>query len=225
MAGKLPLFASAPRCKITVNGQDVAYAVGLNVSASVQIQEVRILGEFVVQSLETVSYAPVSGSFQIVRLLEQDQVTQQVASAQAIATSLQGQLQENTGAKVAQHNSIPLTGNFNQGLLLEHLDPRKVLLSQSFDLEIKLKVPKFTQTAAASGSVAAQTSLVPGGTDFLVSFLKVIDCRLTGSSMNISPGQLLTQSLEFQGLLMVNTARGAGFEEKPDTAIRDGSGL
>jgi len=225
MAGKLPLFASSPRCKLTINGQDVAYAIGLNLSASVQLQEVRILGEFAIQSIEPISYAPVSGSFQIVRLLEQEQVTQQVASATAIATSLQGQLQENTGAKVAQNNSIPLAGNFNQGLLLEHLDPRKVLLSQSFDVELQLKVPKFVQTAAVNGTTAAQASLAPGATDFLVSFLKVIDCRLTGSSMNISPGQLLTQSLEFQGLLMINTARGTGFEEKADSSIRDGTGL
>jgi len=230
MAGKIPLFASAPRCKITIGGQPVAYAIGLNMSVSVQIQEVRILGEFAIQSLEPVSYAPVTGSIQIVRLLGQTVIpgkaaipasgsvvgvaatpdtTDQITASNKFSTQLQGtQISDADGLqKVTIQNSVTGTANFSQTTLLAHLDPKKVLLSQSFDIEIFLKAP---------------ASAADDAPDVEVAFMGLIDCRLVGSSMNIAPGQLLTQSLEFQGLLMINRARGSKFLEAPDTSVTDG---
>jgi|GEM_PF-2701139 len=231
MAKKIPLFASAPRCKITIGGVPVAYAIGLNMSVSVQIQEVRILGEFAIQSLEPVSYAPVTGSIQIVRLLGQTVIpgkaaipasgsvvevaatpdtTAQITASNKFSTQLQGTQAspDDKLTKVAIQNSVSGTANFSQTTLLAHLDPKKVLTSQSFDIEIFLKAP------AANPSDAAP--------DVEVAFMGLIDCRLVGSSMNIAPGQLLTQSLEFQGLLMINRARGSKFLEAPDTSVTDG---
>lgn len=232
MAGKIPLFASAPRCKITIDNQTVAYAIGLNVSASVQIQEVRILGEFAIQSLEPVSYAPVTGSLQIVRLLGQkstDGTTEQIKAANLVSTTLHGQLADDATAplaKVAVQNSVTGTANFSQTSLLDHLNPKTVLRSRSFDITISLKAPAGGPAidAVAATATAAAVAAVPASsyTDEVVSFLEIKDCRLVGSSMNIAPGQLLTQSLEFQGLLMINKARGAGFEEAADDGTKDG---
>lgn len=222
MANKLPLFASAPRAVIIIDGTTVAYAVGLSLNASVNIQEVRILGEFAVQSLEPTAYLPVSGSFQIVRILDDATISDQKTSAAALNSKLAGDPTDTTTVdKVAAHNSTQGAngGNdFGQEELFRQLDPRTTLFSKSFDIEIKLKVPTTTQLSDLS---TAQTD---GLTN--VGFLEVKDCRLSSASMNVAPNQLLTQSLEFQGLLLVQKDRGEdGVEESIDATVPDGNAV
>jgi hypothetical protein len=224
MANKLPLFSSAPRCKISVGGRDVAYAIGLSVSASVNLQEVRILGEFAVQSIEPVAYLPVSGSFQVVRLLSKETQAAQTEAARAIHADnslIRSDFRDNNQDVAAIKNSVQNTGigdanDFGQSELYAQLDPQKVLGTQSFDIEIKLKVPK--GTFDGSGKFTPTTG---ADKDFLSPFLTIKDCRLIGASANIAPSQILSQSLEFQGLLMVNEARG-GAREELDSAFTDG---
>lgn len=220
MSGKLPLFAAAPRLKILIGGLPVAYAVGLEVSVSTQLQEVRILGEFAIASIEPVMVAPVSGSFQIVRLMTAAGQAAVVAGADAISSSLTGNPDAAIGNKIAIHNSVANSGtsnDFGQDLLFRHIDPRAVLYSQTFDIEMSLKVPRITLGASAT---ARSEPTATGGTDFLTTFLVIKDCRITSSSMNLSPAALLTQTMEFQGLLLQNTARPSGAEGF-DT-LRDG---
>lgn len=224
MSNKLPLFASAPRAKITINNKKVAYAIGLNLNVSVNLQDVKVLGEFAIQSIEPTVYAPVSGSFQIVRLLSKETQTAQRDSAktQNAKNNLLGNSKTaaDTNDQVTIKNSVENNdgdaNNFGQAELYKHLDPTQVLATQSFDIEIKLKVPK--------GSLDANGKFTPVKTkpyDDEASFLIIKDCRLTSASASISPNQLLSQSLEFQGLLMINQAR-AGAKEGSDASFKDG---
>lgn len=221
MSGKLPLFAAAPRLALRINGKTVAYAVGLDVSVSTQLQEVRVLGEFAIQSIEPVMVAPVTGSFQIVRLMTKEGQDNVVNAAKNIQSSLSG---DPTIAgitdKIAAHNSVPNSGSsndFGQDLLFRHLDPRAVLYSQSFDIEMKLKVPKLTIGANAQASSELTSATDP---ELETAFITIKDCRITSSSINLAPAALLTQTMEFQGLLLINEARPQG-KEAFDT-LRDG---
>jgi hypothetical protein len=220
MSGKLPLFASAPRSSIYINNQKVAYAVGLDLNVSVNLQEIRILGEFAVQSIEPLAYLPVSGSFQIVRLLSSASQTAYKTAGTALQNELTGAPGDaNLADVVALNNSVPNTGNsFSQALLFRHLDPRTALLSQSFDIEIKLKVPVVSNLTDPNTNYTIPTS---APFDVEEAFLLVKDCRLVSSSANVAPNQLLTQSLEFQGLLMINQAR-PGIKEASDSTFREG---
>lgn len=225
MAGKLPLFASAPRCVIEIDGRTVAYAVGLSLNTSVNLQEVRILGEFAVQSIEPVAVLPASGSFQIVRILDSATFANQKESGKALATNLSGN-PATAGSEKAQDlvnafnsgTSAAAGNDFGQAELLKHLDPRTALLSKSFDVKIKLRVP--TAAAIATPPAANDSAGIAAALE-TTEFITIKDCRLTSSSMNIAPNQLLTMSLEFQGLLMVNEARG-GIKENYDSTLKDG---
>lgn len=227
MAGKLPLFASAPRAVIYIDGQKVAYAVGLSLNASVNIQEVRILGEFAIQSLEPVAYLPVTGSFQIVRILSTETQTNQQEEARKIATKLTDDPNDTSADdQAALVNAVPNSGNgnnFGQRQLLKHLDPRTTLTAPSFDMEIRLRVP--SAAIADNPDTADLDETSPLGVNLEeVPFMTVKDCRLTTQSMNVAPNQLLTQSLEYQGLLLVNEARGGGTgpKEQFDSTFKDG---
>lgn len=225
MANKLSLFASAPRCKISVGGREVAYAVGLSVAASVNLQEVRILGEFAVQSIESLAYLPVSGSFQVVRILSKEtQSAQKTAAAAIHATNnllgnsaTDNDLTDQASIKNSvRHPDNGDANDFGQSELYRQLDPQQVLATQSFDIEIKLKVPK--------GSFDGNGKFTPtddADIDYLASFLEIRDCRLIGASANFAPNQRLTQSLEFQGLLMINKARGST-DEGLDATFTEG---
>lgn len=226
MAGKLPLFASAPRAAIYLNDKKVAYAVGLSLNCAVNLQEVRILGEFAIQSIEATGYLPVSGTFQVVRLLSQASQNNYKTAAASLQNDMTGDPSTaDLNDVTALSNSVPNTGTSGSGgmqgqvILARHLDPRTVLASQSFDIELKLKVPVISNLSDPKTAYTIPTT-VPF--DMEESFLIVKDCRLIGASASISPQQLLTESVEFQGLLMINQAR-PGIKENFDSNWKDTS--
>lgn len=219
MANKMPLFASAPRIAIRVADTNIAYAVGLNLSASVQLQEVRILGEFSVQSIEPTLVVPVTGSFQLVRLISQATQSAQKTAAATRTGGLTTSAQDGVEATQILNSEPNVNGNFiNQDILYKHLDPSQILLSRSFDIEIKIRTPNLEEEPA---NIATPLAVKQEPT-FTTAMFTVKDCRLVGASMNLSPGQLLSQSLEFQGLLLVHDGRGNGVREALDSVVQDG---
>jgi hypothetical protein len=226
--GQLPLFASAPRCRIKFNGIPVAYAVGLSVNVSLNIAEVKILGEFATQSLEPLTMAPVSGSLQIVRLISAATQAAQRVAADAVEGEMSGLARDPTTgaltqAKTNAQNSIINSGPggaFNgQTVLARHLDPRTVLMSQAFDIEILLKVPVIEIDANGIAQPKAPNTITNPDTE--TAFMTIKNCRLVSGSANIAPGQLLTESVEFQGTLAVMEGRASRIEEANDPGYRD----
>ena len=70
MAAQTPFFMSGPRLLIKIDGVKVAYAVGLDLRVSRNVQIVNTLGSFASVAIQATMYNGVSGSMQIVRLLD-----------------------------------------------------------------------------------------------------------------------------------------------------------
>lgn len=230
---KLPLFASAPLCEILVDGVKVAYAVGLSLNVGVNLQEVRVLGQFEIESIEPLAMMPVTGSFQVIRVLSPESIAENLKNARARnnplikdqANKIHGAADINPktnlpygsdqyeytdeprSSVIADQGQGALTGSAE---LAKHLDPRRILLSKSFDIEIRLKVPA-VYTKVTDEKSNESTISYKNGTAH--SFMRVKGCRLTGASANIAPGALLTESAEFQGLLAVRMMGGHELEE------------
>ena len=217
MSNKLPLFASAPLCTIEINETKIAYAVGLSLNVGISLQEIRVLGQYELESIEPMAMMPVTGSFQVIRLLTEGTRAQNSTAAKAATNSLVRTADEVTDVKglakdavianstISEQGTGALTGSSE---LAKHLDPRTILLSKSFDITIKMKVPSVKN---ASGEWTEGEEKV---------FMEVKDCRLSGASASISPGALLTESVEFQGLIAVRKKAGKSVEF-PSAKVKD----
>ena len=203
MSGIMPLFTSAPRIKIRLSGQTIAYAIGFNINVSVDVQEVYALGHYGPISLEPTFQNAVTGTLQIVRLTSPAASSKIVASATAANTDQTAPFL-GTGSPSALVTDSFGQGSFSAtpaiskgdvqlslGTLFAHLDPANVLASQSFDLEVYLRVHTDTSTSVVEGDVGDETL-----------WLVVSDCRLTGRSANITLAQLINEPVNFQGLLV-----------------------
>jgi hypothetical protein len=212
MSNILPLFAAAPRLKIKVNGVDIAYAVGLNMNVSIDVVPVKILGQFEIASLEPSMYNPVTGTFRVIRLLNPATQTAMKTAAEGGRTSLLG---ATTVLNPSVTNTAASSSVLSQSFLHRHLDPTKVLISQTFDIELFLKIPKMTVNQSTN-TVSAYTG------DLEESFLKILDCRVVGMDGEIAPGRLLEEPLSFQGLLAINAGLGSIGAEGLDSIVKDG---
>lgn len=209
MSKILPLFAAAPRLKIKVNGTDIAYAIGLNMNVSIDVVPVKILGQFEIAALEPTAYNPVTGTFRVIRLLNPSSQAAIKAAAESGRTNLLG---STTTIEPAISNASGSSSVLSQSYLHRHLDPTKVLISQTFDIELFLKLPKMT---FENGIVKTYTG------DEEESFIKIQDCRVVGMDGEIAPGRLLEEPLSFQGLLAINSGLGSGAKEGLDSVIKD----
>ena len=221
MSGKLPLFASAPLCKIaiTMDGVEtvIAYAVGLSVNVGINLQEIRVLGQYEVEAIEPLAMMPVTGSFQVIRLLTEATRGATLKKATDEANSLvrtKGEVSDVKGlskdaiitnSSVSDGGTGALTGSSE---LAKHLDPRTILLSKSFDITIKMKTQKVK--SGKEWTEADHTTM-----------MVIKDCRLSGASASLSPGALLTESVEFQGLLAVRYGSDAKPVESSGISVQD----
>ena len=220
MSDILPLFASAPRMVIYVNNRPIAYAIGLSVASSWAVETVQVLGEFMAQSIEPLYMPPVSGTFSIIELLTPQAQTNMKAAAnvKGTATNPAGTYTDlhKKGTNFASSlDNTTGTGNsaLNNSSLYRHLDPATVLISQSFDLAIYMKVPAVTMGA---DGIVNYTD--PKNRDVQEEFMYIKECRLTSKSVSISPGSLVNVPLEFQGLLIQNAALSENAREQLDSS-------
>jgi hypothetical protein len=215
--GKMPFFVAAPRCKITVAGQDIAYAVGLSLQVTKVIEPVRILGNFAPVAFESLMVNPVRGSFQIVRLLSS------ASDNAAIAQALYGDAPNLANVDAAGNSTsqiIPKPGVngtdgtiLSQGGLYRHLDPVSIILSQSFDIQIQLKVPQIAATSF--DNVLLKTGPYTIST---TNFITIKDARLSGARGSLTPAAIFRESFTFEGLLAVQN------REKQDTSWAESPG-
>ena len=200
MAAQTPFFMSGPRLLLKIDGIKVAYAVGLDLRVSRNVQIVNTLGSFASVALQATMYNGVSGSMQIVRLLD-------TASRDALGTAAPGKTattdNELIGLKTVSSNPTDATTNSLISAtdnLKKHLDPSSVLASSTFDIEVWQMYPT---TVTVDGK--ATPSLNNEGV--LVKHFTVQNCRLNSRSASISAGQLLTESFSFTGTLLVSEDR------------------
>lgn len=209
MAAQTPFFMSGPRLLLKIDGVKVAYAVGLDLRVSRNVQIVNTLGSFASVAIQATMYNGVSGSMQIVRLLDSDSRTKLKDAATAAGKqngapalsatpepALTGIKTSVTDSDSASSNSlIAATEN-----LKKHLDPASVLASSTFDIEVWQMYPTVeTVDATKKGQLNNQ--------GVLVKHFTVQNCRLNSRSASISAGQLLTESFSFTGTLLVSEDR------------------
>ena len=218
MAAQTPFFMSGPRLLLKIDGVKVAYAVGLDLRVSRNVQIVNTLGSFASVAIQATMYNGVSGSMQIVRLLDSDSRTKMVEAATAgkdparkdglksepdpALTGISGAV---TGGAGTANSLVTATEN-----LKKHLDPASVLASSTFDIEVWQMYPT-TDTVADKGASLNNKGI-------LVKHFTVQNCRLNSRSASISAGQLLTESFSFTGTLLVSEDRAEGGRDESDSS-------
>lgn len=217
--GTAPLFTSAPRIKIKINGVDIAYGVGLNIGVNIAQQPVNVIGKFGPISIEPTLYNPVTGTFQILRLLTQEQVSERIAAANALnqlskfnqqpsqaAVSENGN--ENTTTAIPGSSAFDSNNPLSQQELHRHMSPRSVLLSRAFDIDLYMKVPNVANPAVANLLADEGTDLQNITSDtnsdlFVeVPWMRIQNVRVSSRNTNITMGQIVNEPVSFQGLLL-----------------------
>lgn len=214
MTGKAPTFTSGARVRVRINGKTVAHAVGVNVGFSVQVDPTYVMGEYGPIGSEVVGYSGVQGSIQILQVapatmrqaattivseLVSNDTTMPNGTAPAIPNQEYRTAAQSTKTAIQDGSSLLSTEN-----LALHLDPARVLLSRTFDLEFWLKVVDTT------GKIVE------------VKQMTVQDARLTSRSASVAQGQVVGQQFDFMGILLLNpraTAAGSNpLTEQTDSA-------
>jgi hypothetical protein len=220
MSDILPVFASAPKMVIYVNNQRIGYALGLSVNVSIAVDSVQVLGEFISQSIEPLYMPPVSGTFTVIELLSpQTQANMKSAAntrgtiSNPAGTYSDLQKKGQTFAPALDNTTGSGADTLNNQFLYRHLDPATVLISQTFDLAVYIKVPRIGMD---SSGVCNYTDIK--NRESLEEFLFIKDCRLQSKNVSISPGSLVNVPLEFSGLLVQNAALAENAREQLDSS-------
>ena len=218
-----PLFSTAPRIKLKINGANIAFAIGLSINVSVNVQPVTVLGQFGPVTLEPTAYNTVTGTMQIMRLATREDM-QSAANAAAnigLADGEAAKVATSTPSNTFVGEGSTLTDQFSsnnpvaQASLIRHMDPRTVLLSTTFNLDLYMKVPNPNGTsvgAAVNNDFTDDQDVLDSPLDLVpnrvtsalieVPWLTVNQCRLTSRNVNISAGQLINEPVSFQGIFM-----------------------
>lgn len=164
MAGKKPSFITGATAKIKAYGKTIAYAQDVSYNTSVTTIPIETMGRYEVVSNEPVAYF-VDGSLSIVRY------TKQANTNNMSGTAVTG-------------NQI---NNWEDGKSDAAFDPSKLIVSESFDLEI------FQKTSA-------------GEEQILVAKLR--DCRMTRKGGGINKRGILVESMSFNAILLDHGSEG-----------------
>ena len=172
MAGIQTGFVTGARAKITIGGKVMAYAADVSYNVTVATIPVETMGKYEVHSNEPVSYT-VGGSFAVVRYTKQDAVNANIKDQSPLAAA--------NGTTTAGNNSSGLTKGTAPG---DHLDPKLLLQSSTFDLIINEK---------AIGTEKEQT------------VFQISDCRITSRSATLNKRGILVDAYNFVGVLATDS--------------------
>ena len=225
MSGQLPFFMSGPRMVIKADGKILAFAVGLDINVSRNVQSIYQFGQVGPVALQATLYNGVTGNMQIIKLADVDarkaksaglananyQGSVKPTGAVGVGTTPNGQ----SGNTQSLNTAIQATENVDNSMLnystnmQKQLDPEQVLLSHTFDIEV-------WQTYPATVDASVQTR--PNASGYkTVKHFTISNCRLNSRGTSISPGSLTSEAVSFVGTLLVNEARDDGIADQEDT--------
>jgi len=215
--GIRPVFVSAPQIKLVLDGVSVAYAIGISLSVNIDVQSVYAFGNYGPIAVDPLQYGVVSGTLQIVKLANTDVNGDQNAPDKSASILNARKVASDTlhaNDKIFNEAGTVLTpaggttgGNSPLfGKLLKHLNPAQVLLSETFDMQIKL----FHGNAAQNSKTE-------------ISLLTVKNCRISGANMNLSMGSIVNEPVSFQGLLLIDEEKATADQEGEDTPNKNNS--
>lgn len=197
-----PVFTTAPRLKLYADSRLVAYAVGFSFNVSLDVQPIYVFGSYRPIALERTMISIVTGTMQIQRLISPgtsqdlvnkanvpDNTKDRVASG---TLGAQTAFSDVTGTELAGSNPGAGASNvvLNQNNLFRHMDPDQILLSQTFDMQMNMKVPTATNAIAEVG------------------WMQIQKVRFVGRNVNISMGQIVNVPMNFRGLLVTHLGPG-----------------
>lgn len=167
MAQMKPGFITGANAKLKMFNKTMAYCADVSYNISVQTIPIESIGKYEVHANEPVSYS-VDGSFSVIRYTKVAKDVGKVANAAADG---------NAPIKVAD-------GSVNMG---QHVDPKQLLDSETFDLEIIEKRA--------------------GGLDQAIFTVK--DCRLTRRGMTLNKRGVMVDAYSYVGILATDADIGA----------------
>jgi hypothetical protein len=163
MAKIKPGFITGANAKIKAFDKTLAYCSDVSYNVTVQTIPIESMGKYEVHSNEPVAYS-VDGSFSIIRYTKNASLATEGGIIKDVASN-----------KGNAPESVEAAGGGNMG---EHLDPAKLLQSQTFDLQIHEK--------RAANETAVYT---------------VVDCRLTRRGMTLNKRGVMVDNYAFVGVL------------------------
>jgi hypothetical protein len=197
MAGQLPSFLSSAKLEIRIGGSVIAYATSLSFSDDMSNVPVGGIGSFSYATNEPVGYLA-RGSMVITQYSDKvlsalKKVAPPVGSTASPDSALPANLQ------TAKSNSAVRDGN--SMLIQEYFSPVALLTQRTFDIEIYEK--------GASGTVDLKSQAGVG------ALYIIKDCRMTGYNLSFTPGQLLSESVSFLSLSVLDSQSEQGTKLQP----------
>jgi hypothetical protein len=174
MAGKMPSFVNGSNVIIKIGDLNIALCQGLQFQRNVTNTPVRGIGSFSVHALEPTDYSA-SGSMSIMRYNNTilGGSGTDVPDRTAKRSTLPEVLSTATTSTKRDGNSLLTAYTF---------DPRRILLSTTFDIEVYER-----GYADDKGTLLNAKAMI----------YKFHDCRLTNYSFSFAPGQLLVENVDF----------------------------
>ena len=217
MSGIRPLFTSAPRLKLRIGPNVIAYAIGFNVNMTVSVEPVYSIGEYGPVALEPTMYNTVTGTLQILRLRSPAALSNDATYAGTTSTNFNtftstSGLSNTVGTagvgSLAATQPAP-NSPMSQSNLFQMLDPVQVLTTSTIDIDVYIRVPIKDASTISATIASSITSFASSGevngltTEFLLMSIK--DARIISRNSNISMGSLVNEPLNFQGLLLTGS--------------------
>lgn len=184
MSGKRLLYNTAPKIKIRLGNSTMAYAVGFNVSVNVGLSTVNAVGNYAPIAIEPTLYNVVTGTLQIIKPVSSS-ITKKISDNRGGIGPYSSAVGE---ANVKQDIDYPAGTDESMMLyqgLSKHLNPKEVLTSETFDLDLYLRAPDPSDSSKIID----------------VPWFRISDCRIGSRSISISLGQLVGEPISFQGIL------------------------
>lgn len=177
MSGLLPSFVNGSNILLKIGDVTVAYCQDLRFNRNMANVPVRGIGSYSTHATEPVDFSA-SGQLSIMRYNKDivygngDTVPSRTQNEDLLPENLQGA----TKSKTRDGNSLLMPYAF---------DPRRLLLSATFDIEAY-------ERTANKGAIDGSEGVNAGKLLY-----KFYDCRFTSYSYSFSPGQLIMENLAF----------------------------
>jgi len=224
MAGRMPLFTSAPRIVLTFQGARIGFAVGFNINVSVDVEAVYCIGQYNAAYLEPKMVNPVNGTIQILKLNSSDPRGTNVPvgtgfalghldPSLVLASSLfdmdvylkvpkvvSQSLYTSNATTTAEGAPATVQGAeiLVQNEAGELVSQNPKVYEQKTSSATKHIVNTKTESMAANNLTVGKTN-APAD---IKLWMQIKQVRLTSRNANISLGQIVNEPVSFQGLFL-----------------------
>lgn len=186
MANQLPSFLSGAQLIIKLGNRNIAYAQALSFSHNVNLMPVGGIGSYGYHAIEPGQYSA-QGSLVITRYSRELVENKKKVAKSYVPNPTKEDPTEKVAGKVV-HGSNTL-------LLSRHFNPAMLLLSQTFDIAVYIR----RHADGAASVVARERARLTGPLMYTIK-----GCRCTSYSTGLNPGSLMTETMSFVAMQVVD---------------------